>query len=66
MRLSARPLHPWALSGATRTGLKESPGLLDDLRNRVAELRHPRERRSLSQPRRRFAITTRWIWFVPS
>jgi glycosyltransferase 2 family protein len=29
-------LHLWALSGATRTGLKESPGLLDDLRNRVA------------------------------
>ncbi len=29
-------LHPWALSGATRTGLKESKGLLDDLRSRVA------------------------------
>jgi hypothetical protein len=28
-------LHPWALSGATRTGLKESKGLLDDLRSRV-------------------------------
>jgi undecaprenyl-diphosphatase len=28
-------LHPWALSGATRTGLKESKGLLDDLRGRV-------------------------------
>ena len=28
-------LRLWALSGATRTGLKESPGLLDDLRARV-------------------------------
>ena len=26
-------LHPWALSGATRTALKERPGLLDDLRD---------------------------------
>jgi undecaprenyl-diphosphatase len=31
-------LHLWALSGATRTGLKESKSLLDDLRNRVREL----------------------------
>jgi glycosyltransferase 2 family protein len=31
-------LHPWALSGATRTGLKESKGLLDDLRSRVGEI----------------------------
>jgi undecaprenyl-diphosphatase len=31
-------LHPWALSGATRTGLKESKGLLDDLRNRIREV----------------------------
>ena len=31
-------LHLWALSGATRTGLKESKGLLDDLRNRVREV----------------------------
>jgi glycosyltransferase 2 family protein len=30
-------LHPWALSGATRTGLKEHAGLLDDLRARIAE-----------------------------
>jgi glycosyltransferase 2 family protein len=29
-------LHPWALSGATRTGLKERPGLLDELRGEVA------------------------------
>jgi undecaprenyl-diphosphatase len=28
-------LHPWALSGATRTGLKERKGLLDDLRRIV-------------------------------
>ena len=54
-RRSARPsrpaldrLHLWALSGATRTGLKESNGLLDDLR---AE----------DQPSKRFAMTTRWI-----
>jgi undecaprenyl-diphosphatase len=31
-------LHLWALSGATRTGLKESKGLLDDLRRRVSEV----------------------------
>jgi undecaprenyl-diphosphatase len=30
-------LHPWALSGATRTGLKQEAGLLDDLRRRVGE-----------------------------
>ena len=29
---AADRLRPWALSGATRTGLKLSPGLLDDLR----------------------------------
>ncbi len=28
-------LHPWALSGATRTGLKAQRGLLDELRRRV-------------------------------
>jgi undecaprenyl-diphosphatase len=28
-------LHPWALSGATRTGLKERHGLLDELRREV-------------------------------
>jgi undecaprenyl-diphosphatase len=28
-------LHPWAFSGATRTGLKERHGLLDDLRHEV-------------------------------
>ena len=30
-------LHPWALSGASRTALKERPGLLDDLRARLAD-----------------------------
>ena len=29
-------LHPWALSGATRTAQKQRPGLLDDLRRRGA------------------------------
>jgi len=29
-------LQPWALSGATRTALKERAGLLDDLRGRLA------------------------------
>ncbi len=29
-------LQPWALSGATRTALKQRPGLLDDLRRRLA------------------------------
>jgi undecaprenyl-diphosphatase len=29
-------LRPWALSGATRTALKQNPGLLDDLRRRLA------------------------------
>jgi undecaprenyl-diphosphatase len=29
-------LQPWALSGATRTALKANPGLLDDLRRRLA------------------------------
>jgi undecaprenyl-diphosphatase len=29
-------LQPWALSGATRSGVKENPGLLDDLRKRLA------------------------------
>jgi undecaprenyl-diphosphatase len=28
-------LHPWALSGATRTALKTHPDLLDDLRARL-------------------------------
>ena len=33
---SALPrLQPWALSGATRTALKERPGHLDELRTRV-------------------------------
>jgi undecaprenyl-diphosphatase len=29
-------LHPWCLSGASRTALKDRPGLLDDLRARLA------------------------------
>ena len=29
-------LHPWAFSGATRTGFKERRGLLDELRRQVA------------------------------
>ncbi len=28
-------LHPWALSGATRTSLKRRPGLLDALRSQL-------------------------------
>lgn len=31
-------LQPWALSGATRTSLKQHPGLLDGLRARVLEI----------------------------
>jgi undecaprenyl-diphosphatase len=31
-------LHPWALSGATRTALKEHAGLLDDLGPRIVAL----------------------------
>ncbi|HEX3088092.1 MAG TPA: hypothetical protein VHQ23_05515, partial [Ilumatobacteraceae bacterium] len=30
-------LHLWALSGATRTGLKENPALLDELRQRLRD-----------------------------
>jgi undecaprenyl-diphosphatase len=30
-------LHPWSLSGATRTALKAQPGLLDAVRSEVAE-----------------------------
>lgn len=29
-------LHPWSLSGATRSALKARPGLLDDLRGRLS------------------------------
>ncbi len=32
---AADRLHPWALSGATRAGQKQHPGLLDDLRTRL-------------------------------
>lgn len=35
-RRAAERLQPWALSGATRTALKQHPGLLDDLRTRLA------------------------------
>jgi glycosyltransferase 2 family protein len=35
---AAPRLQPWALSGATRTAMKESPGLLDALRSRVTDL----------------------------
>jgi glycosyltransferase 2 family protein len=33
---AARRLRPWALSGATRTGLQAEPGALDELRARLA------------------------------
>jgi undecaprenyl-diphosphatase len=35
---AASRLHPFALSGATRAGLKEQPGLLDAVRSRVEDL----------------------------
>ena len=35
---AASRLHPFALSGATRAGLKEQPGLLEAVRSRVEEL----------------------------
>jgi glycosyltransferase 2 family protein len=31
-------LHPWALSGATRTAIKAQPGLLDDVRTQVRQV----------------------------
>jgi glycosyltransferase 2 family protein len=36
LAFATKRLQPWALSGATRTALKEKPGLLDDLRRRLA------------------------------
>ena len=36
-----RRLHPWALSGATRTGLKERPGLLGELRDELSRTVEP-------------------------
>jgi len=36
-------LHPWALSGATRTGMKERRGLLDDLRRQAGDVGQPGE-----------------------
>lgn len=35
---AAPRLRPFALSGATRTGMKEHPGLLDELRGRIGAL----------------------------
>ena len=35
LRTALPRLHPWALSGATRTALKGRPGLLDDVRARI-------------------------------
>jgi undecaprenyl-diphosphatase len=35
-RRAADRLQPWALSGATRTAMKQQPGLLDDIRRRLA------------------------------
>jgi hypothetical protein len=36
LEFAIKRLQPWALSGATRTALKERPGLLDELRKRLA------------------------------
>src|SRR5262249_16931657 len=36
LAFAIKRLQPWALSGATRSALKERPGLLDDLRKRLA------------------------------
>jgi undecaprenyl-diphosphatase len=36
LSFATKRLQPWALSGATRTALKGQPGLLDDLRKRLA------------------------------
>jgi undecaprenyl-diphosphatase len=36
LEFAIKRLQPWALSGATRAALKERPGLLDDLRKRLA------------------------------
>jgi len=33
---ATKRLQPWALSGATRTALKQRPGLIDDLRKQLA------------------------------
>ena len=35
---AASRLRPFALSGATRTGMKANPGVLDELRRRVESL----------------------------
>ena len=36
LRQAVDRLQPWALSGATRTAMKERPGLLDDVKARLA------------------------------
>jgi undecaprenyl-diphosphatase len=36
LSFATKRLQPWALSGATRNALKQQPGLLDDLRKRLA------------------------------
>jgi undecaprenyl-diphosphatase len=36
LSFATKRLQPWALSGATRSALKQQPGLLDDLRKRLA------------------------------
>lgn len=41
LRQAVDRLQPWALSGATRTAMKERPGLLDDVKARVAEAAGP-------------------------
>jgi undecaprenyl-diphosphatase len=37
LRRALDRLHPWALSGATRAGLKSRPGQLDELRTRLGQ-----------------------------
>jgi hypothetical protein len=49
-------LRPWALSGATRAGLKERHGLLDELRREVGMAAGTDDRRSFG------SNTTRPIW----
>ncbi|HKA84682.1 MAG TPA: lipopolysaccharide kinase InaA family protein [Acidimicrobiales bacterium] len=45
-------LHPWALSGATRSGSKARPGLLDDLRRQVGAATGAGEAAPASEPDR--------------
>jgi undecaprenyl-diphosphatase len=39
VRAASARLRPWALSGATRRALADEPGLLDEIRRRVEDLR---------------------------